>query len=156
MSSKLSSDQIFKKAFNEELNAIMTTPAQSTQFSIALDANEGDSVISHKNQISIKTSVTNVDASVVIAPFDVAGLSVIQIHSKTSSTITGAQLLTIQYSPHTEDNIWINTTITLTPSTTSGTVVTSSQLTSLLAVRCRVITAAAITSGTYDLYLVAQ
>lgn len=151
---KLSADQVLKHSFDEATGSLKTIPAAATSFSIELDAADGDSVISHSRQLQVKGSVTNAAATVAVAPFSVEGIKRINMHSNTTATITGPQLLTLQFSPHATDNIWINTSITLTPSTTLNTVVSGTQIDTLNAVRCRVITAAAITSGSYDLYIV--
>lgn len=154
MSSRLDFGQIIRDVYDATTGALKTVPGSATSFSIELDAADGDSITSYRHQVSSKTSLTNTAASVAVNPFDVQGINFINMHSNTTATIVGPQLLTLQYSPHATDNIWISTTITLTPSTTSGTLVSGTQIANLNAVRCRVITAAAITSGTYDLYIV--
>lgn len=154
MSSKLDLGQILRGAYDEANEALKTVPAAATSFSIELDAADGDSVSAYRRQLSSKTSLTNANSGTVVAEFDASGINVINMHSNTTTNIVGAALLTLQFSPHSSDNIWINTSITLTPSLTSGTVVSGTQISNLNAVRCRVITAAAITSGTFDLYIV--
>lgn len=153
-SSKLDFGQIIKAVYDDVTGGLKTTPSSATSFSIELDAADGDSILSYKRQLASKTSVTNAAASIAVAAFDTAGLNFINMHSNTTTNIVGAQLLTLQYSPHATDDIWINTSITLTPSASSGTIVSGTQIANLNAVRCRVITAAAITSGAYDLYIV--
>lgn len=154
MGTKLSADQVLKQSYDEATGSLKTIPAAATSFSIELDAADGDSVISHSRQLQVKESNTNAEATIAVAPFSVEGITRINMHSKTTATITGAQLLTLQFSPHATDDIWINTSITLTPSTTLNAVVSGTQIDTLNAVRCRVTTAAAITSGSYDLYIV--
>jgi hypothetical protein len=154
MSSKLDLGQILKGAYDETSQSLKTVPGSATSFSIELDATDGDSVSAYRRQVASKTSLTNANTGTIVAAFDVSGINIINMHSNSTSTIVGPQLLTLQFSPHISDNIWINTTITLTPSLVSGTVISGTQIANLNAVRCRVITAAAITSGTYDLYIV--
>jgi hypothetical protein len=154
MSTKLSADQAIKSAYDESSQALKTIPAAATSFSVELSADDGDSVSAFRRQLASKTSLTNANSGTIVAAFDVAGINIINMHSNTTATITGAQVCTLQFSPHATDNIWINTSITLTPSTTSGTIVSGTQIANLNAVRCRVIIAAAITTGTFDLYIV--
>jgi hypothetical protein len=154
MSSKLDLGQILRGAYDEASQALKTVPGSSTSFSIELDAADGDSISAHRRQLAAKSSHTSANTGTIVAAFDTAGLNFINLHSNTTTTIVDAQLLTLQFSPHSSDNVWINTSITLTPSATSGTIVSGTQIANLNAVRCRVITAAAITSGAYDLYIV--
>jgi hypothetical protein len=155
MATKLSADQVLKNSFDEVTGSLKTTPSSATTFSIELDANDGDSVTTYRRQLSSKTAgLNNTNTGTVVAEFSVAGITVINMHSVTATTISGPQVLTLQFSPHATDDVWINTSVTLTPSTTAGNIVSGTQISTLNAVRCRVRTAAAITSGSYDLYIV--
>ena len=78
-----------------------------------------------------------------------------QLYTNTTSAVTGPQALTVQVSPSDTDNVWINTTLTVTPSTTGGTVVMGTENTSIVARRVSVSTTP-LTSGTVDVYLVMQ
>ncbi len=154
MATKLSADQVIKQVFDEGTGALKTTPGSATSFSIELSADDGDSSISHRRQLSQKISVTNASPTTLSPEMSVSGLNIINMHAKTTATITGPQVLTLQFSPHATDDIWINTTVTLTPSTTLNNVVSGTQIANLNAVRCRVVCAAAITTGSFDLYIV--
>ena len=103
---------------------------------------------------STKASCTNASTGAVVAATSCVGMKSFNVYSKTTATITDAQVLTLEISPHDSDDVWKATALTITPDTTSGNVVMGTALATPVARRARVSTAAAITSGTYDVYLV--
>ena len=153
-SSKLDAGQILKHAFDDANGALKTIPAEATTFQIELDHADGDSVLTYDGQVSSQAlSVDNTVSSVVIAEFDVSIIKNVQIFTKTTATITGPQLLTLQISPLDTGDFWVNTSATTTPSTTLNNTTVSSNV-SISAKRARLITAAAITSGSYDVVVI--
>lgn len=154
--SQLDSGQIIKRIVDVSNDAIRTVPAETTAFAIEIDATDGDTIESWNKSLSDKVSLTSASTGVVLAARESKGISSINLHTKTTSTIVGAQVCTLQYSPHDSDDIWINTSVTVTPDLTNGVVVSGTAITNLLARRVRVSIAAGITSGTFDLYLMAQ
>lgn len=104
---------------------------------------------------SAKASITNASTGVIIAAFSCVGMKSFNLVTKTTTNITGSQALTIEISPHDSDDVWVATSITATPGATAGDIV-SGTAASLVARRARVSIAAAITTGTADVYLVAQ
>lgn len=102
-----------------------------------------------------KASLTSASTGVVVPAISVVGMKSFSLITNTTSTIIGAQVLTLEISPHDTDNVWVATSLTVTPSLTSGVTATGTVL-STVARRARVSTAAAITSGTLDVYLNAQ
>lgn len=126
---------------------------------ISLSANSGDSVISYSPALSIKASVTAVSSSastIIVPAFSCSGMVSFQVYTDTTSTITGAQLCTLEVSPSDTDNVWFATGLTLTPSTTTGVVVGSTKHTDFIARRARVSIASAISSGSFNIYTLAQ
>lgn len=153
MASKLSSEQIFKQVMDETAIALRTIPAADTAFSIELNHADGDSVLSVPNSLSASAAVLT-GSGVVLPVVSAVGIKSINMIVQTNTTITGPQLLTLEYSPSDTTDIWIATTLTLTPSATANVVVAGTALTSLIARRIRVSTASAIAAGSYTLYIV--
>jgi len=79
-----------------------------------------------------------------------------QLYANTTSTLVGPQACTLEVSPSDSDNVWIAMSLTVTPSTSSGTMLKGTTETDVVARRARVSIAAPITSGTFDLYLMKQ
>lgn len=81
-----------------------------------------------------------VDASVLGEIADASGISVINLHVKTLSALTATGLtVKIQYSPLTDGDLWLDTSVTVTPSPTSGVVVSGTAISNLLAKRARIL-----------------
>lgn len=153
--SQLSPSQIAKKIFDGTNDAIRISLGDATGIAIELSAADGDSVESQVRSVSQKASLTSSSTGVIIAAFDAKDLKRFNIYSKSTSAVVGPQVLTLEFSPHDSDNIWIASSLTITPSTTNGTVVSGTAI-DVLARRVRVSTAGALTSGTVDVYLVGQ
>lgn len=151
---QLTGELVLREAWSKADEAVKIIPAANTQFSIELDAADGDNVQNIPKDIKSKTSITTASGTVVAA-FDVKSIKTINLYSNTTTNITTPNVLTLQVSPSDTDNVWISTTLTLTPSNTSGTVVMGTAI-SIVARRARVITAAGNTNGAYDLYIVGQ
>lgn len=155
MVSELDSGQIVKRVFSDADDAIKIIPSSNTSFGIELSADDGDSTINRPESLSQSVSITSASTGVIIAAFSCKGMKQVNIHSKTTSVIVGTQAITVEYSPHDSDNIWIATTATVTPSLVNGTILSGTAV-NILARRLRVSIAAPITSGTADIYLIAQ
>lgn len=155
MASKLDANQCIKSAFDDSSETLkVSMPAVTTQ--IELSASDGDSVISHTNNVSNTASLDNSSTGVVLAEFDISGLKNFNLYTKTLTAITGAQVLTFEISPADSGDVWVSTSLTITPSTTANVVVAGTVSTDIVARRGRVSIAAAITSGTFDIYAVGQ
>lgn len=149
--SKLDFPQILKRSFDETSGALKTVPASSTSFEIELNKADGDSVYSYPNsQDTSASGIDNTFSSEIIGAITCNEIKTIQLYVKTTDTIVGPQVLTLEVSPVTSGDFWVATSITVTPSTTLNATVASSVGT-ICARRFRVTTAAAITSGTYSL-----
>lgn len=156
MSTLLSADRVIKNAYDEATQALKTIPASSTSFEIELSAADGDNVQTIPKDINTKVSLTTSSTGVVVPVMSAVGIKSINVVTNTTSTLTGPQVLTLQYSPSDSDDVWISTSLTVTPSGTNGVAVAGTALTSLVARRVRVSIAAAISSGTFDVYVVGQ
>lgn len=155
MASKLDANQCIKTAFDDSTETLkVSIPAVTTE--IELDASDGDSVLSHTYNVSNTASLDNSSTGVVISEFDISGLKNFNLYTKTLTAITGAQVLTFQISPADSGDVWIDTSLTITPSTTANVVVSGTVATNIVARRGRVSIAAAITTGTFDVYAVGQ
>jgi len=153
---KLDANQIIKLAYDPVTGGLLTTPSTTTSFNVELSAADGDSVQSTALMRTAQaTGLTSTNTGIVLAELSIEGISSLQIYTKTISTITGPQVLTVEVSPVVSADVWFTTTITVTPSTTAGTVVASS-IGSIAALRARIKTTSAISSGSYDLYLVGR
>lgn len=155
MATKLDANQVIKAVFDETTQSLKTTPSDATSFQMELDAEDGDSIQTRGISNSETASIDNTFTNIVIAPFDIVGFKSIQLFTDTTTVITGPQVLTLQVSPASSGDVWFNTTTTVTP----GTGVDAKALStigSVCAVRAQVVTAAAITTGTYDLFVISQ
>lgn len=120
---------------------------------ISLSAADNDSVISYVPSTEYKSSLTTASTGIILGPVPCAGMKSFQLYTNTTATLTGPQVCTLQVSPSDTDDVWIATTLTVTPSGTLSTVVAGTENTSICARRARVSIAAAISTGTFDLYL---
>lgn len=154
--SQLDSGQIIKRVYDGANDAVRVEVGSGTSFGLSISADSGDSVTSVPNVTEQKASITNANTGVIIPATTCIGMKSFQLYTNTTSTITGAQACTLQVSPSDSDNIWINTTLTITPSLTSGTVVMATVNSAIVARRFRVSIAAAITTGTFDIYALGQ
>lgn len=154
--SQLDASQITQRTFDASNDAIRTVPAETTAFSIELDATDGDSIQVVGTSSSTKASLTNASTGVVVPAASCAGTKSFNLYTKTTATITGPQACTLEVSPHDTDDVWIATTLTITPSATLNDVVMGTANSSIVARRARVSITAAITTGTFDIYLVKQ
>lgn len=161
--SQLDATQIAQRTFDATNDAVRVEVGGGTSFALSLDATSGDTVGVQSVGTMTKTSITTSNTGTILGPISCVGMNVFNLYTNTTADITSAQLLTLQVSPHDTDNVWISTSLTITPSTShssspvvAGTANTPSSAAPIVGRRVRVITAAAIGAGTYDLYLVAQ
>lgn len=153
--SLLNGGQIAKRVFDESIGAVRIIPSEGTEFSIELSASDGDSVQTQSVQSAQSAAIAHANTGVVIAAFSVVGLTKVALYTATTSTIVGSQVCTLEVSPSDSSNVWIATSATITPNLTNGVVVYTAPVT-ISARRARVSIAAAITSGTFDLYAIAS
>lgn len=154
--STLDPSQIVQRTYDAVNDAVRVEIGGGTSFQLSLDATSGDTIGIQGVATYDKVSLAHANTGVVVPAFSCVGMKSFNLYTNTTSTIVGAQVCTLEVSPHDTDNVWINSGVTITPSTTSGVVVMGTASSSIVARRARVSTAAAITSGTYDLYVVAQ
>lgn len=154
--SLLDAPQIVKRVFNGTNDSIRVNIGDANDLSVTMSAVAGDSMISHPNSVAAKASLTNASTAVVLPATSCAGMRSFNLYTRTTATITGAQVCTLEVSPSDTDDVWIATTLTITPSTVNATTIMGTFNSSIVARRCRVSIAAAITTGTFDIYLVAQ
>lgn len=155
MTSQLDSSQILREAWDDTLGGLKTVPASATTFSVELSHADGDSVLTVGNAQQASANITSASTGVIIAEFDCTGYKSFNLFSKTTSTIVGAQTVTLEISPAASGDVWFATTLTLTPSTVNNTVLMGT-LSSFIAKRARASIASTITSGTATIYLLTQ
>lgn len=153
--SLLDPGQVIRRVYDKNNDSIRIMLADAVGIAIELSADDGDSVTNRPEGLTGTVALTNANTGVVVAEQACVGMKQFNLHSKTTSATVGPQALTVEWSPSDTADIWIASGITLTPSAVSGTVVSATEA-SLLARRVRVRTAAAITSGTIDVYLIAR
>lgn len=151
---QLDTAQAVKRCYDETNDSMRVEFASGVSSTITLTA-AADSISVQGVSISVKASVTSASTGVIIPPFSIVGLKSFNLYTNTTSTLTGPQTCTLQISPSDTDNVWISTTLTVIPSVTNGTVIMGTEVTNIVARRAQVIIAAAITSGTFDIYAVA-
>lgn len=150
--SKLDLTQINQRTFDSANDAVRVSMG-STSFGVTLDSADGDNVAVKGLSSTTKVSLTNASTGVVVPAQDCSGYKTFNLFTKTTATLVGPQVCTLEISPSDTDNVWFATSVTVTPSGTNGVVASGTPAT-LVARRARVSIAAAITSGTFDLYLV--
>ena len=153
--SQLDAPQIFKRVYDTTNDSIRCNLGDVNGLSFNISA-AGDTIGTQGVSSSTKASLTNASTGTVIGPVSCVGMKSFQLYTNTTATIVGAQALTVQVSPSDTDNVWINTTLTATESTTAGTVVMGTENSAIVGRRVQVVIAGAITSGTFDAYLVMQ
>lgn len=156
MSTKLDANQVIKNSYDPVTQSLKTVPGAETAFSIELSSTDGDSVTNVPNGFQETTAtITSSSTGVISTEFSLSGMKTINLYTKTLTNITGAQVLTLEISPTDSGDVWIATSLTITPNATAPTVVAGTPA-SIVARRGRVRTAAAISAGTYTLHIVAQ
>jgi len=143
LASLLSGGQIAKRVFDQPTGSVRVIPSPLTAFEI------------ESTNTAQKASVTNTSTGVIVPAFSSVGLKTIALYTHTTSTITGPQVCTLEVSPSDTDEVWIATATTITESATNNAVVMSA-IGSICARRARVSIAAAITTGTFDIYVVGE
>lgn len=169
--------QAIRRTYDEANDALRVEVAGGVSFAVSLDHTDSVVVLGTEdgtaggtyhalkttttgsplitpNGSSTKVSLTSASTGTVIGPVSCAGMKSFNLYTNTTSTITGAQALTLLISPSDTDNVWIAATLTVTESTTNAVVVKGTTETDVVARRVRVDIAAAISTGTFDAYLV--
>ncbi len=149
------SGQIIKRVYDQSNDAIRVEVGTGTTFGISISADSGDSVTVVPNVFEVKAHITSTNSGVIVAATPCIGIKTFNLYTNTTTTITGAQACTLEVSPSDTDNVWIASSLTITPSTVATTVVLAT-VTTIVARRARVSIAAAISTGVFDIYLVAQ
>jgi hypothetical protein len=153
--SLLDSGQILKRLYDESNDAVRLVLADpSAGISVSLSSSE-DSVVNLPTSLAATANITSASTGVIIAATSCVGMKTFNLFSKSTSAVVGPQVLTVEISPSDSADVWFATSLTITPST-SNNVVVSGTAASFVARRVRVSTAAALTSGTVSVYLVAQ
>lgn len=150
--SLLDAGQMFRRTFDQTNDAIRVEVGGGTSFALSLDSNSGDTVGVQGVATVIKQSITTANTGVIVPAFSCVGMKSFQLYTNTTSAITGAQVCTLQVSPSDTDNVWVSTTLTITPSTGTGAVMATAN-SSIVARRARVSIAAAVSAGAFDIYV---
>jgi hypothetical protein len=148
-------NQILRRVVDSLDDSVRIALSDSTGMAIELSAADGDNVEVVARSSTQVAAVTNASTGVILPEFSCAGLKSMAIYTKTTSTIVGAQVCTLQVSPADSGDVWVATTSTITPSLTDQVVVMTAPI-NITARRARISIAAAITSGTFDVYAVGQ
>jgi hypothetical protein len=151
----LNQQQILNQAFDANTGCLQVELGVNTGVDLALSSGT-DSITTVPTNTAQKASITPDNTGVVLGPLSVVGMSSFQLFTNTTSALTGAQECTLQISPSDTDDVWLTTSATATPSDTQSTVASAGALSGVVARRARVVIAAAITSGSFDLYCVGQ
>lgn len=153
--SDLDLNQAMKRVIDSQEDAFRVMVASGTDFEIALDEADGDSVAIRKMLDSASGELTSLSASgQFISEIDVEGFSEFQILAKINSAISGSCTLTLEVSPVESGNIWLATAITM--SVTGSSDIFSAKDTSLVK-RIRVTAGPnSISSGSASIYLMAR
>lgn len=151
---ELDTAQALKRSFDSTNDALRVDIISSLASSIEIDS-VTDSITNVPKSSVQKASLTSASTGTVIAAFSVVGVKTIQLYTNTTATLTGPQACTVEVSPSDTDDVWIATSITVTESGTNATVIAGTSG-SICARRARVKIAAAISTGAFDLYAVAQ
>lgn len=151
----LTSELVLREVYDPVSKSLKTVPSGDTSFSVELDANDGDSVICRTESLSLKVSLSNSDSGIIAPETSSYGLKSVTLYIKTTTAIVGPQVCTLEVSPSDSDDVWLPSSLTVTPSTTLDVVVMATPI-NILARRIRVRIAASITSGACDLYVVGQ
>lgn len=154
--SLLDNGQIIKKIFDGSNDSIRISLGSSTGIEVSLDSASGDSVTTVPNLTNSKTSITSASTGVIVPAFSCTGMKSFNLYTITTGAITGTQACTLEVSPSDIDNVWIATTLTVTPNASNAVVVMGTANSAIVARRARVSIASAIGAGTFDIYVVAQ
>jgi len=151
--SKLDANQIIKLEHDDASSSKKVT-IQNAEISMELNASDGDSVLVVNNSVSASaTALDNTDTGIIVAEFPVDGAGVINMYVRTDTLLAGPQVITLEISPVAAGDVWMDSTVTVTPSTSAGVMLRGTAETDLVAKRARVKIAAAITSGTFSVYV---
>lgn len=152
----LDQNQVLRTAFDETTGALKTVPASATAMQIELSAADGDSIAVQGNVLDPQTvNITSASSGEILAPVSIVGMRSLQLYSQSTSAITGSQPVVVEISPADSGNVWLTTSLTVTPSVTSGAVVAGTIL-PVVARRVRLTMASPISSGTATIHLLAQ
>ncbi len=154
--SQLDSPQVIKRVYDEANDAIRVEVGGGTSFQLNLDATTGDTVGVQGMSTVQKSSITTSSTGVIVPAFSCVGMKSFNLYTITTATLTGAQVCTLEISPSDADNVWIASSLTVTPSGTLNVVVAGTVNSAIVARRARVSIASAISSGTFDIYVNAQ
>lgn len=132
-------------------NDVLRTTLHATGLEIALSAQDGDSVQTFNGNSIASVDLTSGNTGTntqVLGPLSSTGYSKITAYVQSTNTITsGSPTITVQYSPATGGNVWVNSSVTATLSGTSGTTVMSIVDDKLLATRTRLLISAGLTGA---------
>lgn len=153
--SDLDPGQIPNRVFDEENDAIRTTVASETQFSVELSRDDGDSVYDYAPQNATSGTLLSTASpnDVVIATFSVVGYNTGTIYANTLTGVSALGTVKVQISPSDSVEVWADHLTFNTGAAPS--VVTKATLDLAIARRMRVIVDTAPTGGNADIYLIA-
>lgn len=150
--STLDYSQAAKRCIEDSNDAMRVVVADGTEFEIALDSAQGDSVLADKSQDSDEYLLTSASSGELLV-LDATRFEKAQIYTKTTSAITGAQAIELDVSPVASGDFWVTGGATVTPGTSLNDVEASS-IVEICAVRVRLRSDAAVDSGAATVVLV--
>lgn len=153
--SDLDLNQAMKRVIDSQEDAFRVMVGAGTEFEIALDATDGDSVATKSLLASSSGELSSSSASgEFIAPLNIEGYSEFQILAKIDSAISGSCTLTLEISPEASGNIWLATSTNLAVTGSSDLI---SSLANPIAKRIRLSAGAnTISGGSASVYLMAR
>lgn len=151
----LDANQVIKQVYDPATESLKTTPSGATTFSVELDAADGDSVSSFAASLSDSATITPSSTGTVIAEQTCVGFNLAKLYAKSLAILSQQAVFRLDVSPSDSEDIWFQTSTTLTASASANAVVASSDAT-IIARRIRVVLTTAPVGGNVDLYLVAS
>lgn len=151
----LDAAQVVKRCFDSTNDAQRVILGAGTEFAVALDAADGDSVTAIPSSIFPSGSLTTLTTGTIVAETACIGIKSVVLYSKTLTAITTPPTLTVETSPLDAGDFWFATATTIVPDVTAN-VVLATAIGTVCARRIRVRTSAATAVGTATIGLVGQ
>lgn len=151
---ELDSTQIDKRVFDPTFDALRFVLADAHAMSISLSAASGDNVTALPNSLCAKVSIDPTLSGDVLSPVSVVGMKTFSMSINTTSDATGPCNVTVMMSPSDTDNVWYPL-FSVSPSPTNQVVLSSTPVAGL-GRRIKVTLSSPLTTGSFDLYVLAQ
>lgn len=154
--SNLDPAQIANRGFDSTEDAHRVLVSSATAFSVELDRADGDNVYAYLPQEAPGTGTQTTSASpgdVIIAATSAVGFNKFTLYNTSSTSVTVAGSIKLQFSPSDSGTDWVDAGVTLTSGT--GGSLSISSMTTQIARRVRAVSVTAPTSAsaTYSLLM---